>query len=232
MPTRAGETGVCPHCKTGVRFEHGKVNSSPDPASKVVLRVPTGAWLDVRFAGCPVCGKPVLEVPHVGVPGGGQTAGPGLLYPKGAGRPLGAEVVAAAPYLVSDFEEAVAVLPTSRKASAALSRRCLQYILANVGKAKKRDLADQIDEVLGSLPPQLAENVDAVRQVGNFAAHPIKSTNTGEIVEVEDGEAEWLLDVIEELCEYYYVAPAKAAAKRAALNQKLADLGKPALKQP
>lgn len=142
------------------------------------------------------------------------------------------EVSAAASSLAADFAEAEAVLVSSRKASAALSRRCLQFILTTAAKVTKRDLADQIDEVLPSLPPQLADNVDAIRHVGNFAAHPMKSTNSGEIVDVEEGEAEWLLDVMEELCDFYYVAPARATAKRTALNQKLADLGKPPLKKP
>jgi hypothetical protein len=104
--------------------------------------------------------------------------------------------------------------------------------LTQKGGAKTRDLADQIDEVLAKLPDQLAENVDAIRHIGNFAAHPAKSKSTGEIIKVEEGEAEWLLDVIEELLEYYYVAPARAAAKRAVLNQKLSDLGKPPMKTP
>jgi hypothetical protein len=33
--------------------------------------------------------------------------------------------------------------------------------------------------------------LDAIRTIGNFAAHPIKSTSSGEIVDVEPGEAEW-----------------------------------------
>ena len=86
--------------------------------------------------------------------------------------------------------------------------------------------------MIGTLPSSLADNVDAVRQVGNFAAHPIKSTSSGEIVEVEENEAEWLLDVLEGLFDFYYVAPARAASKRDALNQKLADAGKPQLKAP
>ena len=32
----------------------------------------------------------------------------------------------------------------------------------------------------------------------NFAAHPIKSMHTGEVIEVEPGEAEWLLDTLED----------------------------------
>jgi hypothetical protein len=195
------------------------------------VRTPHESWIDLHVSNCPVCDRIIVDAPTIGY-SGGQNSGPGVIYPSGASRPVAAEVAASVPALASDFAEAVAVLPTSRKASAALSRRCLQGILKGAGKAKKRDLADQIDEVMPALPPQIAENIDAVRHVGNFAAHPMKSTNTGEIVDVEDGEAEWLLDVIEDLFEFYFVAPARAAARRDALNQKLADLGKPALKKP
>ena len=83
-----------------------------------------------------------------------------------------------------------------------------------------------------------AENADAVtivahcpdRNIGNFAAHPIKSTNSGEIVEVELGEAEWTLDVLEGLFDFYFVQPAQIQAKKEALNKKLAEAGKPPLK--
>jgi hypothetical protein len=230
---RPGSTGMCPHCDTGVRFEKGMVNDCPPSAtSRLQIRVPSGAWLMLEMAGCPICGQPILDIETVGPPSGGQRGGPGMIYPRGKGRPLPAEFVRDHPDLAADFAEAVDVLSSSRKASAAISRRCLQIILSSAGGAKKRDLADQIDEVLSSLPAQLAENVDAIRQVGNFAAHPMKSTSTGTIVDVEDGEAEWLLDVLEELVDYFYVTPARAAERRDALNRKLASLGKPPLKAP
>jgi hypothetical protein len=47
---------------------------------------------------------------------------------------------------------------------------------------------------------------------------------------VELGEAEWNLDVLESLFDFYFVQPARAKAKRDALNKKLADAGKPPLK--
>jgi len=80
------------------------------------------------------------------------------------------------------------------------------------------------------LPSELADAIDAVRVIGNFAAHPIKSKSTGEIVPVEVGEAEWLLDVLEELFAFYFVRPAKLAAKRTVIDAKLIDAGKPPLK--
>jgi len=133
-----------------------------------------------------------------------------------------------------DYLEACLVLADSPKASAALGRRCLQNLLREEAKTKAKDLFDQIQEVLdsGKLPSQLAENIDAIRIIGNFAAHPINSKNTGEIVQVEPGEAEWTLDVLEELFDFCITQPAKAKARRDQLNTKLAEMGKPPLQQP
>jgi hypothetical protein len=94
---------------------------------------------------------------------------------------------------------------------------------------KRGDLAKEIQEVHDScrLPSDIAEALDSVRVVGNFAAHPMKSTNTGEIIDVEPGEAEWLLDTLESLFDFYFVRPAVLKAKRDALNAKLKEAGKP-----
>lgn len=132
------------------------------------------------------------------------------------------------PSILQDYTEACLVLADSPKASAALSRRCLQNLLRQSAAVKQGDLFNEIQQVLDSkqLPSTIADNVDAVRSIGNFATHPIKSHSTGEIVEVEPHEAEWNLDVLESLFDFYYVLPAKAQAKREALNKKLADTGK------
>ena len=47
---------------------------------------------------------------------------------------------------------------------------------------------------------------------------------------VEPGEAEWTLDVLDGLFDFYYVQPAVLAARKAALNAKLASAGKPPTK--
>jgi hypothetical protein len=132
----------------------------------------------------------------------------------------------------TDYSEACLILNLSPKASAALSRRCLQSILREKAGVKKGDLANEIQQVIdgNTLPSHLSESIDAVRNIGNFAAHPLKSTATGEIVEVEVGEAEWLLDVLEAFFDFYFVQPAILRAKREALNKKLADIGKPPMK--
>jgi hypothetical protein len=55
-------------------------------------------------------------------------------------------------------------------------------------------LAKEIEQIIKSLPHGLKENVDVIRHYGNFAAHPNINRVTGEIVDVESGEAEWTLE--------------------------------------
>jgi len=58
----------------------------------------------------------------------------------------------------------------------------------------------------------------------------LKDTSTNEILPVEPHEAEWNLEVLEGLFDFFYVQPAKAKARRAALDAKLAAAGKPPMK--
>lgn len=153
-----------------------------------------------------------------------------LCYPKSFSRsPLGKNVPEA---FSTDYKEACLVLSDSPKASAALSRRCLQHLLREVAKVKPSDLYFEIQEVINSktLPPTLSDSLDAVRHIGNFGAHPIKSKSSGEIIDVETGEAEWNLDVLEALFNYYFIQPAEIKKKKDALNAKLKEAGKPELK--
>jgi hypothetical protein len=188
------------------------------------------AW-DGRITDCPECHDKSIWIAKVDTRFSPEreTGEYVLVYPRSGRVSMGPEV----PDVHAEhYQEACRVLSDSPKASAALSRRALQLLLRDVAKVKPSDLSKEIDEVLASnaLPSHLARAIDAVRQLGNFAAHPIKSTNTGEIVEVEPGEAEWLLDVIEGLFDFYFVQPALLDKKREELNKKLAEAGKPPLK--
>ena len=155
-----------------------------------------------------------------------------LIYPTGPRpRPLAPEVTGE---YAQDFREASLVLDYSPKASAALSRRLVQHIIREKAGITRRNLDQEIDAVIeqGTLPSDLAHDLDVIRTTGNFAAHPIKSTSTGEVVDVEPGEAEALLDLVDELLDFYVVRPARRAVKRDAINVKLQDAGKPPLKEP
>jgi len=153
-----------------------------------------------------------------------------VIWPLSSGRPPAPPEVPER--IARDYDDAALVLPFSAKASAALSRRCLQVLLWEAANTHSQNLSQQIDEVLPSLPAYIAENLDAVRQIGNFAAHEQKSQATGAILDVEPGEAEWNLDVLEALFDFYYVRPEIERKKREELNKKLTEAGKPPLKQP
>ena len=153
-----------------------------------------------------------------------------LVKPKGCQRsPCPPEVPEG---IAQDYNEACLVLSDSPKASAALNRRCLQNLLEDAAQVKPGDnLAAQIEQAMKSLPAYLAEQIDAVRNIGNFAAHPIKSQNTGQIQPVEPGEAEWNIEILEALFDFYYVKPATIQKKRQVLDKKLKDAGKKPMKK-
>jgi hypothetical protein len=198
-----------------------------------------GQWALSRKT-CPACNRFVLHIENGGgLPGALPQGAPArmpivqstfLVWPRGVSRaPVPIEVP---PAIVEDYKEACLVLTDSPKASAALSRRCLQALLRTAAGVKPGDLSNEIQQVLDSktLPSSIADNVDAIRNIGNFAAHPNKSTSTGEVLPVEPEEAEWNLEVLESLFDVYFVQPARAKEKRDALNKKLQDAGKPPLK--
>jgi len=202
-----------------------------------------GEWALVKKT-CPACQRIILNLqngnPNSAVRGtsGGQRTfarinapnSDRLVRPKGSNRsPVAAEVPKK---FAGDYGEGCLVLADSPKAAAALERRCLQNLLREVAGVKPGNLADEIQEVMdsGKLPSDLNESIDAVRNIGNFAAHPMKSKQSGEILDVLPGEAGWTLDVLEDLFDFYFVRPAHRQKKRDALNQKLSEAGKPAMK--
>jgi len=216
----------CPHCL---------VEFHDEPKDMVIGTDADGDWgLVVHM--CPSCNRLVVEMSKGQIIPTGMSQSyfhPGdswLVRPKCPSRnPLSSDVPQD---IAADYKEACLVLPDSPKASAALSRRCLQHLLHTAATVKPGNLADEIQQVIDSrtLPTHLGESLDAIRNIGNFAAHPLKSTHLGEIVDVEQGEAEWNLDVLESLFDFYFVQPAILRKKRDALNKKLADLGKPPMK--
>jgi hypothetical protein len=133
-----------------------------------------------------------------------------------------------------DFQEAAAVLSLSPKASAALSRRCLQHLLKEYAHVQSKDLSKQIQEVIESrtLSSNLVGQLDAIRNIGNFAAHPQKDKSTGEILPVEPHEAEWNLEVLQDLFDHYFVRPEQIKKRTEELNLKLAAAGKPPMPIP
>jgi hypothetical protein len=216
----------CPHCLVEIHAIPSSLNIGSDK---------DGGWMLERRT-CPACGRFILsllcgdtiDAPHG--PVFTYTPKIYLVRPKAASRtPPPAEVPKE---LADDYREACLVIVDSPKASAALSRRCLQHLLRDFAKVKHADLFAEIQEAInrGNLPSHIVESIDAVRTIGNFAAHPDKSTATGEIINVEPGEAEWNLETLEALFDFYFVQPEVIKRKREALDAKLKAAGKPKMK--
>lgn len=213
----------CPHCLHSYHDQFNATHIGLGGSSEDVQN-----WYS-KHEVCPECHKSIIFIEQSNVYNTALKST--LVYPKGISRnPIPTEVDDTS--IVEDYTEACLVLGDSPKASAALSRRCLQHILREKAGVKKSDLNAEIQEILNKniLSSDIAENLDAVRNIGNFAAHPTKSKSTGEIVDVESEEAEWNLEVLEQLIDFYYVKPAIAKKKREELNAKLAAAGKPLLK--
>lgn len=215
----------CPHCSTEFHDKEEQTHIGSDN---------DGQW-GIGICRCAACRKLIIRLfsasaYHPSIKSFGEVLTSYLVRPKVAGRPPVPPEVPSK--YADDYKEACLVLGDSTKASAALSRRCLQHILREEARVKNQDLAKEIQAVLDSekLPGHIADSLDAVRNIGNFAAHPLKSQSTNEIVEVEIGEAEWNLDVLESLFDFYFVGPARSAARKAALNKKLTDAGKTPMK--
>jgi hypothetical protein len=216
----------CPHCLTAFHDESNSIPLGEDIDSD---------W-SIIVRACPTCRKSIISLyqryDRYIAQGAKQYRRKRefLCYPKATSRaPISKDVP---DKYAKDYHEGCLTLSDSPKASAALSRRCLQLLLREEAKVKPGNLADEIQQVLdeGKLSTHILESLDAIRNIGNFAAHPIKSKSSGEIIEVEPGEAEWNLDVLEALFDYFFVQPSILKKKRDALNAKLKEAGRPKMK--
>ncbi len=220
---------ICPHCSTTVKFDWDSTERFSYPKDENIEH-------QISFANCPSCDELVIYlieslfdgIKHIDR--GIKSEKEVMIYPN---KSKFQNVEDIPEEYLEDYEEALKVLSASSKASAALTRRLLQNILREEFKIKKSSLAQEIQTFieLEGIPSHLTDAVDAVRNIGNFAAHPAKDKNTGEIVNVENGEAEWLIEVIEALFDFTFIQPKKLQKRREELNLKLKKIGKPKMKK-
>ncbi len=227
----------CPHCGLVWDFEWLALEADSDSAESLEeWRLHPLDRLSVWRTQCPSCHKTLVEICekevevlgvvarsecHVIVVGEWRTQ-PSPVLPSA--RQLPAEVP---DDLARDYNEAAATLPISPRASAALARRCLQHFCVDYLNAPARDLDKSIAQVVASgRLSHLNRAFDAVRVLGNLAAHPTKSSHTGALVEVESGEAEAILAVLHEAFDAHWGAPARAEQIRLRINEKLVEAGR------
>ena len=123
------------------------------------------------------------------------------LKPKSSAKQIPAYVPSP---IIDDYREACLIKDLSPKASATLSRRCLQGIIRDYWKISKARLIDEILELKDKTDPLTWQSIDAVRKIGNIGAHMEKDINV--IIDVDPNEADMLLRLIEMLIKDWYIA--------------------------
>lgn len=103
----------------------------------------------------------------------------------------------------SDYEEACKILHLSPKASATLSRRCLQGMIRDFHGIVDSTLNKEITKLQDRVPAAQWRAIDAVRKIGNIGAHMEKDVDL--IVDIDPEEAEKLILLVEHLIESWYI---------------------------
>lgn len=79
--------------------------------------------------------------------------------------------------IINDYTEACVIRDLSPKASATLSRRCLQGIIRDYWSISKNRLIDEINELKDKIDPTTWQAIDAVRNIGNIGALYVVKSN-------------------------------------------------------
>ena len=122
------------------------------------------------------------------------------------------------------YREAVLVSAISGRAGAAMSRRCLQGIVRDyfqIPVAKRGNLGAELSYVKDQVDPDLWDDIQALRGVGDIGAHMDK--NVDQIIDVSPDEAQLLIELIETLFKDWYIARAKRTRNRAGLREMLQE---------
>lgn len=122
------------------------------------------------------------------------------LLPESAAKPFPEYIPL---QILNDYSEACLIRDKSPKASATLSRRCLQGIIRDFWKIQKGRLVDEINELQDKIDPITWDAINSVRHVGNIGAHMEKDVNL--IIDVEPEEAGLLIWLLETLLTDWYI---------------------------
>ncbi|HST26442.1 MAG TPA: DUF4145 domain-containing protein [Gaiellaceae bacterium] len=128
-----------------------------------------------------------------------------------------------------DYEEAAAILELSPRMSAVLSRKVLYDLLARYAEIAEYTLKGSIDKFSADErhPQRIRENLHHLREIGDFSAHTQRDkSDQGQIIEVGKIEAEWTLDLVERLFDYFIVGPEHDRQLREAMDAKIEAAGR------
>jgi Domain of unknown function (DUF4145) len=111
--------------------------------------------------------------------------------------------------------------------SAVLSRRILADLLEKYADLTQFSLPARIDVFAADKdhPRQLRENLHYFREIANFGAHNQKDDQAA-IIDVGSEEAEWTLDLLDRLFDYFIATPARDRRMREAMDERIKEAGR------
>lgn len=123
-----------------------------------------------------------------------------ILRPRGMVKPFPDYIPKG---ILADYKEACLIKELSPKASATLSRRCLQGMVRDFWGVKEKNLYEEINAIKEKVSAEIWDAIDAIRQIGNIGAHMEKDIDL--IIDVNSDEAELLIQLIENLLKDWYI---------------------------
>jgi hypothetical protein len=197
-----------------------------------------GSHVGVDFMYCenPECKQLVVRVHEVSDLPPHAVASPETLTrtwlarPRSGSRPL--DPLVPEP-LRKDYLEAAAILDISPRMSAVLSRKIVFDLLEQYAGITEYTLKGSLDKFIGdtSHPARIRENLQHLREIGDFGAHT-KKDGIGQIIEVSQEDAEWTLDLVDRLFDYFILDPDRDKQLRATWDKNLQDAGRKPIAPP
>lgn len=117
-----------------------------------------------------------------------------------------------------DYSEACLICELSPKASATLSRRCLQGIIRNIWDVKAGNLANEIEQIQDKISVEALENINLIRNAGNIGAHMEKDVNL--VIDIAPDEARLLIELLEALIKEWYIERHERKKRTETLKEK------------
>jgi len=134
--------------------------------------------------------------------------------------------------LAQDVREAYAIMGTSPRMAAVLTRSVLEELLRDYAGCKGK-LTDQIGTFLRSpdQPASVKDLVDPLRALGDWGAHPFRDSD-GNRIEVQPELVEWALKCINRLFDHFIVTPARDAEAIQGIKDVVQKAGRTELRGP
>lgn len=194
---------ICPFCNKVMALDINTFQdrfisfSEQDSAYRVKEQFAAEDTIKVTFYKCPSCKKTTIKITGIGAEVPSQQLN---FYPNSSAKQFPDYIPET---IRNDYEESCSIVNLSPKASATLARRCLQGIIHDFWDIKLKNLNQEITALKDKIQPDLWNAIDGLRQLGNIGAHMEKDINT--IVDIDSGEAETLIKLIELLMKEWYI---------------------------